>query len=345
MALLYTEKFAKYAVSADIANDNPHLTGGGGITLVDSAGRFGERAASYRSGTNSLQFPWDAVTASETVIIFMTFKWQETGGNQSRVLARMTTASSSNNHWRLEINFDGALLLYNATGALVGVGTYPLGNNIWRTIEIKVNATNTGNVQVRVDGIEVMNVNSDFRNGTSGSLTTLYFSGTPSSNYFTYDEIVICDDTGSSMNDFVGDMRLSFANVSNDGTTVDWTASSGVDYECVDDALAAYDDDSTYVTSDTVDQDEYFTHTVVAPNVDEIKFVMLTSLVRYDGAGNDGVQLQVNSNGDIARSAADITIGSSYQWVSEIFMEDPDTTLPWDLAALNNAEFGIRCRP
>lgn len=345
MALIYAEKFAKYAATADIAGDNPHLTGGNGITLVDSAGRFGGRVASYRSAANSLQFPWDAETASETVIILATFKWQEFGGNQSRVLARMTTTNTSNNHWRLEVNYDGYLLLFNATGTQVGVSTQPLGNNIWRTLEIKVNAANSGNVQVRVDGIEVLNVNSDFRNGTSGALTTLFFSGTPTSNYFTYDEIVICDDTGSVLNDFLGDMRLVFTGVDGDGSITDWAASAGDDYECVDDALATYDDDTTYVSSDTVDQDEYFTHTVSAPNVDAIRFVMLTALVRYDESGNDAVQLQVNSNGDVVRSASDITVGTSYQWVTEIFTQDPDTTAPWELAALNDAEFGIRCRP
>ena len=344
MALLFAEKFAKYATQADVASDNSGWVGGNATNGIETAfGRFGDNCLRIRASAGHYTIPWLALTASDTTIIGASVRLGAGLQIEPRTIFALVDATSAF-HWAVQMSISGFVTVVDSNDMVVAMSAQPLGYGVWHWIEVKATATGAGNVEVRVDGVQVINVAGDFLDGTADPLTSLRFGGVFNTEGFHYDELIVMDGTGATFNDFLGDMRIEASVVDADGSIVDWTASAGTDVSCVDDALGAYNDDTDYVSSSTTDQDEYFSHaTVVAPGHTDIIFAGLTALVRDDGANT--FRLQVNSGGTIDRSPADINPSTVYQWSTYVWGSDPDTVAPWVLADLNAAEFGLRCRP
>lgn len=341
MALLYLEKFAKYSLAADIVDDNPTYGNSSGLNaMVASGGRFGERCASLGTNSATVSMPWAAVAGSTTAVIMMTINCAQTSLDATRPIIEAID-NIGDFHWRLSITTAGNLVVLDSDNFAVAVA--PFGFGVWRRVEIKVSMVGSGNMEVRVDGVTVINVAGDFRDGTTDAIPTLRFYGSTSSNNFRIDELIVCDDTGSDFNDFLGDMRIEASVADADGSITDWTPSSGTSISCVDDPLAGYDAGTTNISSSTTDQDTYFTHTVSAPDHTDIMFAALAPMIVDDGSNT--FRHQVNSNGTIDRGPSDINPTTLYSWYTRAWALDPDTAAPWTLAAINAAEFGVRCRP
>lgn len=347
MALLYVEKFAKYSDDQHVDDDNTAITAGGTTrTMETGTGRFGDTTLQMAGATTHFQFPWAALTASETIIVAFSvreFNTSVTNVDNQNLCA--LTDPSDQVHWRIDL-IPGGLNLFRAGGGapvLVATALNCIGVARWHWIEIKATMQTSGSVEVKVDGVTVINVTAtDFRDGASDTLTGFRMYG---SRYFRqYDEIIICDDTGATFNTFFGDMRIAQAVPDADGSVVDWTASAGTDVSCVDDALAAYDDDTTYIESSTTDQESLFSHAAFTlTGVNVVKFVQLSTLARDDGTNT--LRQLVRSGGTTYDSGSDLNPTTDYQWFNHMRELDPNGTIAWTEANINSAEFGVRARP
>jgi hypothetical protein len=344
MALIYIEKFAKYANNADIVADNGWGGGNSSNIMVPAFGRFGDPCLRIRQVTGTYEIPWAARTSSTTMIVATATKVSPTAASSLAVIPIMGAMYDPlvSFHWSLVLDPGGNLCMRDAGNNVVG--SCPFGFGIWRWIEVKVSMENAGSAIVRIDGVEVMNISGDFRQSTSNTISSFRLHGFTTPDGSHYDELILMDGTGASFNDFIGDLRIEASIVDTDGAVVDWAPSAGSAFQCVDDALAAYNDDTDYVSSSTTDQDAYFSHVdLVAPGLDEIRFVALTALARDDGTNT--LRLQVDSGGTVARSATDLDPGTTYRWITEAWALDPNTADAWTPSAVNGAEYGIRCRP
>lgn len=353
MALLYAEKFAKYNDDQHIIDDNPQsgITAGGGTgrVMVSAAGRFGDTVLSMTGRTTSLQFPFAAVSSSTVLYIAMTVldNQLDTQSQFENILGAVD--ASGHLHFRLDTLPGGGLAIYRANTIspefVATVGSV-LGQGVWHLIEVKADMQNAGNVQVRVDGVEVMNVNADFRDAASDPLTGIRIYGSNATRYF--DEIIIADDSGSTFNTWIGDFRIKQTVPDADGSVVDWTASTGTDVSCVDDAIAAYNGDTDYISSSTTDQESLFSHAAFTlTDLNDVKFVQVAAMARSDGS-NTFRQL-VRSGGTTYASGSDITPTSSsagvYDWYNYRLELDPNGSIDWNETSINAAEFGVRARP
>lgn len=346
MTILYAEKFAKYNDDQDIITDNPtYGSSGTSRTMQTAQGRFGGTVLQVTSSSTYIQFPWAAVSASDTAIIGMSVR------DMTGVLNEPTAQNligvvdaSSQFHWRIDI-VAGSLLLYRAGGAtpvLTASAIGVIGTNVWHWIEIKAVMANAGSVEVRVDGVTVINVSADFRDGTVDALTSLRLYGGNFTRQF--DDLIICDGAGATFNDFFGDTRMVATVPDADGSVVNWTASAGTNVSCVDDPLAAYDDDTTYISSATTDQESLFSHgAFTLTGVNSVKFVQLDTLARDDGT-NTFRQL-ARSGGTTYDNGADKNHGTVYAWANHRWELDPNGGIAWTETNINAAEFGVRARP
>lgn len=350
MALLYCEHLLKYADDPDIGTDNVNWTWNNGAgSIASAAGRFGDNALLWSTDGSYWVIPWAAVTSSDTLIINMAIKLQlnnvaTPAGKQS--LIRLSTATAGNTHFSVvACGRGGGIGIYGPGDTLLtgGFSNARLRNDVWHMLEFKIKMNDgSGTISLKLDGIEHYNLTSlDTRFGSGGAMTNLRLGGVEATMYM--DHVIIMDDTGSTFNNHIGDVRLESKLPDADGGLTQWTASAGSLFQCVDDAIGAYDDDSTYISETTNNEEATFSFgSFTLSNVSTIHGVWSAALARTDGTDSLGI-IAVNPTGGTKTAITSVSLSSAYTWRGGSFPLDPNTGAAWaNAAAINTAEFGVR---
>jgi hypothetical protein len=220
----------------------------------------------------------------------------------------------------------------------------------WNTLEIKLfQSATAGILTVKVNGVVCMNAVDIGNVGLATAWDTVAFWGVAGDGNHIgvrYGDIIISDDTGATFNDFIGDFRFETAVPDADGATVDWTRNTGAsDYLAIDEAVGAYDDDTTYIESSAIDEDAYATYPAASlSGVDTIHFVALCSRAK-DDAGSAPLSVahivENNASVDVATTKA---VAATYEFVVDIFETNPDGSIAWTKTSIDAAEYGIRSK-
>lgn len=230
---------------------------------------------------------------------------------------------------------------YNGDEELLGTSSNAVPLNNWFYIEFKVtfNAT-SGSVEVRVNGTTYLTLTSKDTISTANAYANRIYVG---ANYHDadvyWDDIYVCDTSGSYNNDFLGDITIETLHPSGAGNSSQLTPSAGSNYENVDDATDI-DDDTTYNEGSTVGyKDTYAMDDMTGTGT--IKAVAFNLCARKTDAGSKGIQ-------QIARvNSTDYDIGSAeglfdnykiYQGIAEV---NPDDSAAWEAADVNGMEAGV----
>lgn len=349
MALLRAEKIAaKYAAVADIGTD---MVGGAvvhtGGTLV--AGRFaGENALSLINVNDYFTIPLTDVSGT-TIIASGSFymdpaAFAGSGVGESRDRILQINNSGGDTHCGVSTNRVGQLIT-------MGPGTAP-GNVIarsapgvlkykkWHRLEIKaVIADAGGSLEVRLDGVVIFNhTGIDTLNGSFGTASLVRFYG--ADNALRWFDVIVSDGSGTTFNDFLGDYRMEVQLPDADGATAAWTVTGAAsNWQAIDDPLAAYDDDTTYIESSTATQVNLASHANFAlTNMQSILGVQVEALALAAVSGS----LQLRAAGGVSVDSPTKTLTTIYKWQMHMFPTDPDTSAAWASAAdINGTEFGV----
>lgn len=355
MAMILIEPTAHYAAVADIGTDNDDLTTqwsiDGAIALSASAGRFGAQAVEIQTSARQILVRLGAGVVSGSTLIVggaVKFALSQSGNAITRQNILICRTAAASDHWSVQIGNGGTLYILNSAGTIVTTVTNAIQPEMWHYIEFKVSMLDSGSFSIRVDGVEVLSAFSgDFRSGTGNTSTIeqLSFRGNENNTY--WEDIIIMDGSGSTFNDYMGDMRYELAVPDADGSTTQWTPSASTNVSCIDDAIRAYNDDTDYISEATTDEINLASHaTISATNASVIHFAALFALARSDGAG-DKIALVVKS-GATTDAGADLaligTTSTAYRFRKKIWTVDPDTTAAWTVANLNSAEWGVKKR-
>ena len=143
------------------------------------------------------------------------------------------------------------------------------------------------------------------------------------------------------MTDFIGDVKITTQSPTADAATVDWTASAGSDYQCVDETPNAANDDTDYISSSTAGQESRFAMSNLAATPAAVHAVQVRYRAKKTDAGNRTIRSLVNSN---ATESVGVERGLStaYKWFhGDVFELDPDGSVDWDGAAIDALEVGV----
>ena len=355
MALILIEEFRRYAAVADVGTDNDDLTTqwsiDGGIALSASGGRFGEQALQVQAtGRQELIRLGSGAVSGSTLIVGFALKWSgsQSGNVVSRTNLLICRTSAASNHWTVQIGNGGTIYILNSSDTIVQAYPMAIQSDCWHYIEIKVSMLDSGSFNLKVDGELVVNaLSGDFRSGTgnTSNIEQLSFRGNEDNTYIS--DIIVMDGSGATFNDYKGDMRYECAVPDADGGTLQWTASAGSNFQCIDDALGAYNDDTDYISEATTDDINLASHgTISATNATTIHFAALFALARSDTTG-DKIAL-VAKSGAATGTGPDIalagTTSTAYRWKKGYFETDPNTSSAWTVANINAAEWGCKKR-
>lgn len=224
-------------------------------------------------------------------------------------------------------------LLTNGGTVLARSAANTIPNNAWFYLEVKMTVGGSGSVTLRVNGAQVATFS-----GNTGSATPIQRIQMirADNSVVTITDWYILDSTGPN-NDFLGDCRVQDFLPTSDGTDIDFTASAGNRYACVDETLQNGDTD--YVYSSTPGNKQTFNIADIS-TTGTIVAVITTAFVRKDDAGSRSFKLRTRSGATVS-DGPEISINNSNLAFQKIEENDPNTAAAWSPANFNAAEFGV----
>ena len=328
MTLLFVDGFDHYA-TADI---DKKWTNNSSMTINATGGRRGGGAISGGSSTAVTK----TLAASASWVMGASFVW---AGSALSVFALRDVTSAQ---CEVAINGDGTLSVTRAGTAITGgTSTLALSVGVTNYIEWKVTISDSisaNSCKVRVNGVDVITLpaGSDVKATANAFANVVRLAGAGGQNL--WDDLYICDQTGSTNNDFLGDVRVDTLFPTADGNYSQFTPSTGSTHYVLVDETAPNTTD--YNSGTTVnDRDSYALGNLTALVSQTVYGVQTNIAVLKDDAGAKSIASFVRSgstNGDGASAG----VGTSQFYVRQIFEQDPAAVAAWTEATVNAAEIG-----
>lgn len=247
-------------------------------------------------------------------------------------------------HIAVTIDASGFLVVKRDTTTLATATTHPIVANSWYYIEVKVVIHDTtGSVTVHVDTETPTFSGSltgiDTKNGGTGNVDRVVFNGHYSYPYCLFDDIYICDDAGSTNNNFLGICVVeTLLPQTGAGTHQDFTPSSGTDHGAMVDE-ASVDDDTTYNSSLTVGHQDSYNYPSLALT-GSILGIQTALYTKKSDAGARTVAPLVRTASTTTPGAA-VSPTTSYKYYSQLWESKPAGGA-WTESDINALEVGMK---
>lgn len=319
-------------------------TGGSKFSFSTTTGRFGGGAIRFHTATLNTGGGGANIallSAQPKTIIVSTSLFRFTAVTIRDTSVFLILRDGGSEHVRLNNNDVTNLIEVFLLG--VNVGTFPLSQNVWHRIEVKLTVDNAaGELTIKLDDSEVFTTTGvDTQVGSNAFTDTIRIQavGIRDAANFSFDDIVINDDQGSLNNDFLGDLKIETLRPTAAGDATDFTPSTGANWENVDD-LTGPDGDSTFNESSVAGHQDLYTTADLSGSPNVIHAVVLRATARKDDAGARSVNL-LTKTGTTIDVGATQTLLTSFVSVTEIHEVDPDTSVAWTASDVNGMQIGI----
>ena len=251
--------------------------------------------------------------------------------------------SNPGNGMRLSLTIDRTLaLINNNTGATIATSTLTIPVQAWSYIEIKYvfGSGTSGAVQVKVDDTDFINVSSIDTAATAASINSIYFQAPTSGFSYYYDDLYVCDSTGSTNNTFLGPISVYTSVPTANTGTVEMTASAGSNYACVDELPYNTTD---YVTASANNKTDLYTFSALPAGVTPttIPGVVMKAKSMKPTANSGQVQMVTSYSGNTAYGTAKTVTQSSWCGNGDVFETQPNGSA-WDTASQAGMAAGVK---
>lgn len=228
------------------------------------------------------------------------------------------------------------------------VGT-PLGTTAalstgWAYYEIKLTIGDgtAGSVIVRKNGVEVINTGGvDTKNGGTNASVDNIRIGSVGSGTGEFDDWYVLNTSGSTNNDFLGDVRVMTLAPNGNGASSQFAGSDGnsVDnYLLVDEQPFTVGGDNVY--SSTIGHKDLYTTTNLPATTTTVYAAQDIAVAKKDNAGLAGIKTLVRiSATDYASATA--YLGADVQVCTNIRETNPNTGVAWTPSDIDGLEVGV----
>lgn len=216
-------------------------------------------------------------------------------------------------------------------GTLLGASSGPVVvANSWRHVESKVHPdAATGTVEVRVEGVVVLNL-TNVNTGTGPVAQVTLCNGRIVASVGTpmgLKDIIFWDTSGSENNDFIGPCTVYWRPMASDVSS-GWSRTSGsTDYGLVDESPP---DDAGYIyADDTLPAPSIMEPQPLPPDVVSIRAIISVSRAQKSDGGDGKLQVSMSPNGTDWDTGADNPVSTAFTYYYDVSEVSPATTAPW----------------
>lgn len=336
MTLLFVDGFDHYA-TADITKKWTSLNGSPTI------GALGRRLSGQLRISNTACHVTKTFSANASWVIGVAYSVASLPSSSVLVAELLDNGTTQCD---IRLNPDGTLsATRNGTAVTGGTSTTALSAGAFYYIEWKVTIADSiaaGSCKVRLNGVEIINVTTgqDLKN-TANAYATQVRIGNRTANPHTadYDDLYICDQNGSTNNDFLGDCRIDTQFPNGDGATTNFATSSGTTHYTLVDETAPNTTD--YVDSANVgDRDLYDFTNLTALATSTVYGVQVSTAALKDDAGSRSIAVTARSGGTNVDGATQ-ALSTSQLYFSSVFETD-SASAQWNQSSVDAAQFGIK---
>lgn len=232
----------------------------------------------------------------------------------------------------------------SAGGTVLATSVQTLPTASFSYIELKATIhSSTGAYELRVNGVTWVSGTGANTQSTANATTNQILVGPAASLSASlsryYDDLYICDTSGSTNNDFLGDCRVDTLLPNADGTYTDFTPNSGSNhYSRVAEGAP---DTTTYVTSSTVDQKDTYAFQDLTAVTGTIKGIQVNNAALKDDAGARSIANVVRS-GTTDAVGSTVALSTSQLIYSSVHETDPNTSAAWTESGVNSMQAGVK---
>lgn len=336
MALLFMDGFDHYA-TADMTKK---WTTVNAMTINSTGGRRNGGYVATSLGTSAFgkTFP----SSYSTIIVGFAFRYT---GSSASLYDAIALKESTTSHLTLSVQpSSGKVTLRRGTntGTLLATSTATLSASTWYYFELKATINDTtGAYDFRINGVtDFSATNVDTRNaGTSGVIDNITTLAGGSSITSSWDDLYVCDTSGSTNNNFLGDCRIDTLLPTGDGNYTQFTPSTGTShYALVDESTPNTTDYNSSATSGNRDSYTYPDLTSLTSQTIYGVQICAAALKSDAGARSLGTMSRLSSTDKDGTGA---TLSTSQTYICEIQETDPSGSA-WTQTNVNAAEFGVK---
>lgn len=340
MAILFIDGFDHYATSDILKkwsnNENTSWT------IAPTSGRRGGGAIAMDYSGYSLIKNLSEPTST----IVLGHAMYAVSYNGSAYQPIITLSDAGTLQFLVGVQADGSISVKNGildnttyTGTIIGMsspGIMLFG--VWQYIEIKATISKTvGSVVVRVNGVAVINISNVITQVTANPyITGISYSIRGSANSM-LDDLYICNQTGTTNNNFLGDSRIDTLYPTRNGSKSQFTTSSGTDHWSLVNDITP--NKTSYVSSNTIGAMDTYGFSGISGTATSIYGVQVTNAALKDDSGNRSISNVVISGNTTTQSKV-MALSTSQNFYSSIQEVDPATQTAWVPGGVNVAEFG-----
>jgi len=291
-------------------------------------------------------FDTDDITTNDTLIQGVAFRINNKDGLAAFHQWPILAFKNDNGDWNCSLlHTKGTFTVLGPNDSFIGSCRVNIERFTYHYIEMKVKSHQTaGEVEVRVNGCPVMQVSSVNTMHTANKVSTRgglgRYVAPQSSQYCRVDDYYICDGSGNTCNDFLGNCRVETLWPDGDDS-VSWTttANSANHYENVN--RNQRDGSTDYVEESGSGVLDRFTLDNTSVTWDTIEGVAGWYGAWYS-TSSAGLQGHFDSNGTTSNSAnMTLTTGVLIDF-QHILETDPDTGNSWNSTTINALKCGFR---
>jgi hypothetical protein len=237
---------------------------------------------------------------------------------------------------------EGQVRLYRDTTVVDESPKYVYSLRQWFYIEVKCTfSASTGSWELRVNSRTVRTASGLNTIQSANAYANRLALGAGYENMQWIDDLYVCDSSGSTNNDFLGDIKVVTILPNADGSNTGWTPSSGTShYAVVDESPANDDTDYLYTSTAGATDTENFQDITLTGS---IKGILQLACIRKDDAGARSAAL-ICRVGTTDYEGPEVSLGNSYTYLQQIRETNPATGSPWTVADINAAQFGVRMK-
>lgn len=210
-------------------------------------------------------------------------------------------------------------------------------------IEAKIVVANSGSCIIQVNGEEVLNVTGDLAASATESCNNILFGyqqdGNTSKDIF-LEHVVIMDTTGTSMNDFIGPIKVNPHYLTADGNYTDFTANTGDRWDAVNDLDP--DDDTTYISANVVGNKYTAVATNLPAGITTVHALAVWAKSQRDDDVTRAYKALLRYSGTDQLGSDDKYIGPNYAYQISTFDVSPFSATAWTPTEIDGLEVGVQ---